>query len=150
MLIKLVNANGSLSLKELIELSGLKHPQVVGCFKSLASKGGCLQQRKPRVFCFWGFSSSERTSNRQSRLGERPYFRCFTLKPSRLRQRMVVRNRWFVRKSFRFQRFAHRIQRSNCRIGITQQRWGNPPKLKDYKCFTQFISLQKVPTITRC
>lgn len=49
MLIKLVNANGSLSLKELIELSGLKHPQVVGCIKSLASKG-VAYNKENRVF----------------------------------------------------------------------------------------------------
>ena len=38
-LIALVTANKSLTLVELINLSGLKQPQVVGCLKSLVSKG---------------------------------------------------------------------------------------------------------------
>ena len=38
-LIALVSANKSLSLVDLIKLSGMKQPQVVGCLKSLVSKG---------------------------------------------------------------------------------------------------------------
>ena len=38
-LIALVAANKSLTLVELIKLSGLKQPQVVGCLKSLMNKG---------------------------------------------------------------------------------------------------------------